>query len=299
MSGRRDTARQLGIQDPETTLDLFFTVSKAVGGLLVPGNLIVILGVIAAGLAIAQRTRRFGKLLALYTGGAFLVLAIVPVGPLLLSLLERRFPSLEVCILQREQPIAGIIVLGGGVSPALVDGRTVDGFNEASDRVWYAASLARQFPDAPVVVSGGQAFDTGAAHTEAEAIASLLQDMGISGERIVLETRSRTTAENAAYTASLAGAGDWLLVTSAFHMPRAIGVFRKGGLSVIAAPTDWRVPDSATMLRFDAVNNLSALDLAVKEILGLFGYWIAGRSNEILPGPLRETCKSRSEPLAN
>lgn len=111
----------------------------------------------------------------------------------------------------------------------------------------------------------------------------LLADLGVPERQLVLERGSRTTAENAALSATRASGGNWLLVTSAFHMPRAIATFRKAGLSVIAAPTDWRISDAEGSQPFDAVANLAMLNLAVKEYLGLLGYWAGGRSDELLP----------------
>ena len=116
-------------------------------------------------------------------------------------------------------------------------------------------------------------------------MSDLLVELGVSRDRIVLEPASRTTAENAAFSARMTGDRPWLLVTSAFHMPRAVGTYRKSGVRVIAAPTDWRVPATWSPLQFNAATNLGRTDLAAREYLGLLGYWIAGRTDGLLPGP--------------
>ena len=152
--------------------------------------------------------------------------------------------------------------------------------------------LGRRFPGVPIVVSGGQAFDTGANRNEADAMADLLIELGIPSERIIRESNSRTTAENASLAELPASNGrPWLLVTSAFHMPRAMGTFRKAGHEVIAAPTDWRISDNKTFLPFNAADNLSNVDLAAKELMGLAGYWLTGRTSALLPGP-EEECET-------
>jgi uncharacterized SAM-binding protein YcdF (DUF218 family) len=166
----------------------------------------------------------------------------------------------------------------------------VDDLNDAADRVRFAASLAHRFPATTLIISGGQAFDNGTARSESDALALMLEELGVARERLVLESLSRTTAENAALTAPRAGEGSWLLVTSAFHMPRAVGAFRQAGLSVIAAPVDWRVGDSSSLQGFDVIANLSKVNLVTKEYLGLLGYWITGRSTELLPGPGGHSC---------
>jgi uncharacterized SAM-binding protein YcdF (DUF218 family) len=266
-------------------VDLFFLISKTVTLVLIPGNFIVLLFIAAAGLASFARTRRWGLRVGIGACALLLSIAVLPVGPLLLRSLEQRFPSLEDCPAQLAQPIAGIILLGGGVSSGLINGKTVDGVNDASDRVWLAADLAHRYPDARLIVSGGQAIENGTGRPEADATTMLLERLGVPQNQIVLERVSRSTAENAALSKRSVGPGAWIVITSAFHMPRAVGAFRKAGMLVIAAPTDWRATDGASLFEFDAVSNVLATNLAAKELLGLAGYWISSRSDELLPGP--------------
>lgn len=271
-------------------LDLFFAASKIASGILLPVNLIILVGVAAVLLLIPQRTRGIGLRIGVGAGCAFLALAVLPVGPVLLRTLERQFPSLETCPSLLDRPIAGIILLGGGVDAERIEGDVVDVLNDAADRVWMAAQLARQFPEASLVISGGQPVDNGTDRSEADATVGLLDALGVPREQMVIERASRTTAENAALSAPLIEKGDWVIVTSAFHMPRAIGTFRAAGLSVIAAPTDWRTGDSLQLLPPDPIENLADLTTATKEFLGLAGYWLTGRSTELLPGPGDHDC---------
>jgi len=203
----------------------------------------------------------------------------------MLALLERRFPPLPHCSAAGAAAPGGILLLGGAISPIVTGGHIEDDLGEASDRIRFAASLAREYPGAPILVSGGEAFDNGADSSEAQAMADLLVELGVSADRIVLESQSRTTAENAAFIAQKAGGKRLLLVTSAFHMPRSVGTFRKAGLDVIAAPTDWRVQDNPPPLLFSASENLRKVDLAAREYFGLLAYWLSGRSDALFPGP--------------
>ncbi len=266
-------------------------LSKLASLFLIPGNLALLLLLAGAGLALFRRTRVWGKRTAVVAGGILVVITTLPIGSMMLRVLEQRFPDLESCPSALEQKLAGIVLLGGGVSPALVDGRIVDGLNDASDRVWYAASLAKRFPALPLVVSGGQAFDNGMNRPEADATVILLERLGVPRAQIVLERGSRTTAENASLSGLSPDAGRWLVVTSAFHMPRAVGTFRNAGVAVIAAPTDWRIADQDNAFGFDAAANLSTMNMATKEYLGLLGYWVSGRSGELFPGPNDEACR--------
>jgi uncharacterized SAM-binding protein YcdF (DUF218 family) len=114
--------------------------------------------------------------------------------------------------------------------------------------------------------------------------------MGVGAERLLLEDRSRNTSENARFSMQLAApkAGErWLLVTSAYHMPRSIGLFRRVGFPVEAYPVDWRTGGAADLLRpFDrSSEGLRRADIAMREWVGLLVYWLTGRTSELFPGP--------------
>ncbi len=114
--------------------------------------------------------------------------------------------------------------------------------------------------------------------------------MGVPAERITTEDRSRNTAENARFTMRLIAPkpGErWLLVTSAFHMPRAVGSFRAVGFPVIPYPVDYWTTDTDFDLapRSEAVENLSRVDLAVKEWIGLAAYFTTDRVDTLFPAP--------------
>ena len=123
----------------------------------------------------------------------------------------------------------------------------------AANRILAAADLANRYPNARIVFSGGSPnlpSDTPekpiTRHPFSKAWAS-------PGERLIIERRSRNTEENAEFSKAIAApkAGErWLLVTSAYHMPRSMGLFRKAGFAVEAYPVDWRVGGPADLLRF-------------------------------------------------
>ena len=105
----------------------------------------------------------------------------------------------------------------------------------------------------------------------------------------MLETRSRNTEENAVFTKELVQPkpGErWLLVTSAQHMPRAIGCFRRAGFPVEAYPVDWHTRRALRLAPMETLSGgLGRLDNAVHEWIGLVSYWLTGRTSELLPGP--------------
>lgn len=266
---------------------MFFALSKIAWFVLAPSNLLLI--AIALGLALVSFTRLRRTGLALAWGGAALVaiLGFSPAASLLMNALETRFP------LHVDDGVAptGIIVLGGSIAQdATMDlGQPV--VNESADRLIVGATLALRWPQARLVLSGGSGRLVGTdRHTEAEAMAALMTDLGIPAERLVVEDRSQNTWQNAVYSREAAEPqpGErWLLVTSAWHMPRSMGVFRAAGFEVVPYPTDFRTVGGDEGLRaFRSIaEGLQRLDITVREIVGLVAYRATGRTDALFPGP--------------
>ena len=264
---------------------MFFFLSKTAGFLAMPSNVVALLALLGLGL-VATRFRRAGVWLM---GIAAVLLAIggwSPLGNALMFPLEQRFPPWEAA---RGVP-DGIIVLGGAVSPGVSAGRGEPQLNEAAERVTAMVALARQYPDARLVYTGGSGGLIDNTAMEADHALALIERLGIPRARVIIERRSRNTAENASFTKALVQPkpGErWLLVTSAMHMPRSIGIFRKAGFAVEAYPVDWRTRGAAELaVPFDQVGRgLPRLDTAMHEWVGLIVYWLAGKTSELFPGP--------------
>ena len=142
------------------------------------------------------------------------------------------------------------------------------------------------------MVSGG--LDTVVLDTEgdAETAPRLLTALGIPPDRLMLENRSRNTSENALFTKEIIKPKPdetWILVTSAYHMPRAVGLFRKAGFPVVPWPADYRTSgnEGIDMLRDNETDALGKTVVALHEWIGLIAYWLTGRIDEPLPGPDR------------
>src|SRR5262249_8614999 len=250
-------------------------------------NLIVSIGVLGL---LLQPTRfsRAGRRLALAALGLLAILGLTPVGNALMLPLEQRFPPWDA---PGPAPTA-VVVLGGALSPHLPAARKEAARNQAAERLTVAAELARRYPDLRIVFTGGSPsllFDDG---IEAEFAARAFESLGVAPARIELEQRSRNTVENAIFSKAIAQPkpGErWLLMTSAYHLPRSIGVFRKAGFAVEAYPVDWRTAGPEDALRpFPTVGDgLRRTDTAVREWVGLAAYWLTGKSSELFPAPNR------------
>jgi len=261
-----------------------FLLSKIFWIFAAPGNLLVLLLTVGTlRLAMTRRRGGFG-FIAVATVG-LLAMTVLPVGEWLLVPLENRFvapPDLP-------PRIDGIIVLGGAVDEAVSGARGQIRLNRAADRLSSAARLAQRFPEARVVVAGGNRSLFAEEPAEATIMREFLVERGIDPAHITLEARSRNTDENArlAYEEAQPKPGEsWLLVTSAAHMPRAVGCFRAAGWAVIPYPVDYR-----TAGRFTVVSELSLSDQlalvngAAREWVALLVYRIMGRTNALFPAP--------------
>lgn len=181
--------------------------------------------------------------------------------------------------------VDAIIVLGGSTLARVSTARGIAELNDAGDRLTDAVVLALRYPEARIVYSGGAGLlDIG--EPEAATAERFFVAMGIAADRLVLEDQSRNTDENAELTAGLLGDGSAaLLVTSAFHMPRSVGLFRRVGLDVVPWPTDYRGSGQESF-GFDFANpvhNLNTTSIAVKEWIGLLVYHWTGRIDSVLP----------------
>ena len=263
---------------------MFFALSKIAGFFAVPSNLIAIAGLAGACLLLMRRSRAGLTLLVISTL-MFAIVGLSPLGNVLLLGLSERFPPW-----QSTGDPDGIIVLGGAIDSETSAARKTVELDSSAERVLTMLQLARRFPQARIAFSGGSGNLFLNSVSEAPIAAQLLDEFGVSRDRILLEDNSRTTAENASMLrAKLAPRpGErWLLVTSAFHMPRAIGVFRKAGFQVEAYPVDWRTRGWADAgVPFDRLSSgLARTDVALHEWGGLVIYWLSGRSAELFPAP--------------
>jgi uncharacterized SAM-binding protein YcdF (DUF218 family) len=269
---------------------MFFYIAKGLWFLLQPSTLIALLigyGAILIWTGWARWGRRF------VSAGAILLLiaGLSPLGNALILPLEDRFPRTN---LDQPPPPTGFIVLGGAEDRLVGTARKAPTLNEAGERIVETVMFARRFPEARIAFSGGDAGILYSSDSEAIGAQLLLTEMGVAPDRLILESDARDTYENAVYLKAelgklgLHGPGmRWVLITSAYHMPRAMASFRQAGFDVEPWPVDYRTRGRADLTRpFDKVSEgLRRIDVATREWVGLFAYWLAGRSSTLFPAP--------------
>jgi uncharacterized SAM-binding protein YcdF (DUF218 family) len=263
---------------------MFFAISKVAWFLLQPSTLLLVgfgIGIILVWTGHQRSGLRWllGSLIAI------LIVGLTAFADLLTAPLEARFPRPDLA----GQTIDGIIVLGGA-EDGNGGNREIMSLNEAGERMTEAVIMAKRYPGAVLMFSGG----SGALLREDSAAAKNAQAffmaLGIASERIRLEDQSRTTFENAILSRAALQPKPgqrFLLVTSAWHMPRAMGCFRAAGFDVVAWSADYRTSGRVSLWRtFAAVpDGLKRTDAMVKEYVGLLMYFATGRTTALFPGP--------------
>jgi uncharacterized SAM-binding protein YcdF (DUF218 family) len=263
-----------------------FVLAKVLGTVTEPLNLMLLL--MAAGcLLLFTRWARQGRKVVLITVVVSTVLSVVPLGRLAVNALENRFPPLTVL----PDHVDGIIVLGGAISPVISAARGQVSLNGAAERVTALVPLARYYPQARLIYTGGSGTVLDQDFKEGAYVPQFYREIGFDADRVVIERQSRNTRENALYSRDLMQpkpGETWLLITSAFHMPRSVGAFRAVGWPVVAYPVDYETTPTlalASSLHFSVGEGVGGLGTFIHEALGLAAYRLRGWTDSLLPGP--------------
>jgi uncharacterized SAM-binding protein YcdF (DUF218 family) len=261
-----------------------FLLSKTFWFLFQPVNIMFALFVVAAILLYTKYTVLGRRLVVI--GLCFgLTIAHSPIAQLMLQPLEDRFPRPPL-----PQNVTGIISLGGGLDLDVSANRGIVEIESAADRITELVLLGRRYPNAKLIYTGGTSNVFYGGPANGDLIRDYLTAFGIEPGRLIIEYKSRNTFENATLTYEMVTPKPdetYILVTSAFHMPRSMGVFRKNGWSVIPWPVDYRTTGKSEANRFfySAILFMENASLAVKEWFGLLAYWMQGRTAEFFPAP--------------
>ncbi len=260
-------------------MDLVHFLSKLFWFLARPGNLLLLILLIAtlAAWLRPDRGRGSGRLWLTLVSAVLLFVTFAPVYDWVARPLEERFPVPANLPVQ----IEGILVLGGIGQRQVSEQRESLAVSEAAERLMVATALARQHPGARLVIAG---------HGEdSPSLLAWFAAMGLESDRIVFETASRNTFENALFSQRKLAPGPgevWLLVTSAQHMPRAVGVFRKLGWPVLPYPVDYQTTSLDTWTGWpDVAGTLAGLGTVLKEWVGLLAYYLMDRTDQLWPAP--------------
>jgi len=262
---------------------VFFLASKIIWAIISPDSLIVILGV-AAWLGLLFGWQKFSRRLLSFCAFLLIIIGFLPVGEWLISPLENRFNANAAL----PQEVNGIVVLSGAISPYQSEAWNQVEFGTAAERLTNFVYLAKLYPNAQLVFTGGTGSVTEQEFKAADYAGYLFDQLSLTDRVIVFERESRNTYENAVNSKELvspAADENWVLISSAFHMPRSIGIFCQLDWPMIPYPVDhYSRKDDLYRVEFSFAENLGTLGTAIREWVGLTVYRFTGRTAQFLPG---------------
>ena len=255
--------------------DLFFTASKIFWILASPYSVVCIwIGLVTLCLWLKKALQAFVGLVCLLLTLFFV--GLFPVGDWVLAPLENTYP---------ENPplddVRGIIVLSGAENLSVSASRQQAVLNDASERLLSFVVLARRFPDAQLLFTGGSGSLLRQELKGADVARRLLIDQGIDISRVEFERESRNTYENALLSQKIVGEDreKWVIITSSSHMPRAMRVFCKIGWEVMPYPVDFRTSSPVEFrLGWNIERSLRLISLGLKERIGTMVYWLTDKA---------------------
>jgi uncharacterized SAM-binding protein YcdF (DUF218 family) len=260
---------------------MFFGLSKLFWAIAQPLNALCLLGL--AGLLLGLRWKKVGQGMARAALILILAVGILPIGPFLFTWLERQYPP----VIELPARIDGIIVLGGAFEAYLTKTTGQVTANDQIERLFCFVDLGQKNPAAKMLYSGGSGDIMNQTAMEGDDARAFFSLIGFDRE-VLYEEKSRNTYENVLYSREMmnpAPGENWVVVTSGYHMPRAMGIFEKQGWNVIPYPCDLKTDGRYDALRRlpNVAGNYQFLNLAVKEIIGSIVYYVTGKSAFILP----------------
>lgn len=264
--------------------DALFLASKLFWFAVRPNTLALVLALV--GLVLVWRGRWRGGRWWLAAGlGYYLFILATPASQFIAIPLETRFARPDPAPAR----VDGVVVLGGAVDQVLTEAHGIPALNGAAERMTEMLALAHRYPDAKLVFSGGQGTFVQGDITEADVARRLWTAMGLPEGRVLYEDRSRNTHENAVFTKAMVQpkpGETWLLVTSAQHMPRSMGVFRAAGWDPVPWPVNYSTGGTPRAW-YDAPfpTRLNQFEGALREWVGLLAYRLLGRTEALLPSP--------------
>lgn len=260
---------------------LFYFLSKLLGFVISVDNILILS--LLFGVIFINTYKVIARTLLTISIGGLLTLTLFPIGSLLIAPLEKRFPIPQ----QLPENIAGIIVLGGAESlrPSIVHQQLQ--FNEAAERVMSIPRLAQKYPNTTLIIASGVRTSIDKTIKGAYLIEQWLKPLLPPTVTVHIEDQSRNTWQNAKYSLKYRTSehkdDPWLLVSSAAHMPRSVGVFRQLNWNIIPYPVDFQSYPLTLYPHFS--NNISVLRRAYHEWVGLLAYYLNGYTNALYPKP--------------
>jgi uncharacterized SAM-binding protein YcdF (DUF218 family) len=259
-----------------TTRDFIFWLPKLLDFVEQPLAWVLLLLLVA--LVLFWRRRQRAALRTVVVATLLLAcLGVEAVPEIILQRLEDAYPATT----RSPGEFEGVLVLGGGLEggiKAVERNQTLLG--GSAERVTTAVALARDFPNLKIVLTGYAGVNQPGGLSEAQGTVRFFREQGLPTSRLIVEPAARNTAEIAENVKTITGidpSKPWLLLTSAWNMPRALLAFRKAGWNVEPLPVDYFTGTSIRFARYSIARGSFAWSVALHELLGIAWYRVTGR----------------------
>jgi uncharacterized SAM-binding protein YcdF (DUF218 family) len=262
---------------------IIFKLGKVFWALFAPSHFLFLLLLSTFVFSMSQTLK---NVLRAFVLSVFFIAFLLPVG-------DWALVPLESCTADRAfpMPVNGVIILGGAMDADITEARKTPELNSAADRIFALMRLKRLYPQAKFVYSGGSGSLKRPTFQEADQVKILLEDAGWDTKDMVFDSHSRNTHEDVLFTKPYFSAipnQNWLLVTSAWHMPRALSLFESAGkandIHFFPYAVDYATYGKITLdTSFNLMGNLDKFDRAVKEYIGLIMNRLLDRTTRIWP----------------
>ncbi len=261
-----------------------FSFKKILASLFSPLSLCIT--TIACGLLLLcfSKKQKIGKSLVTFGLILLIVSSYEGVSGRILRTLESQYPPINLSRVVAHQnrgtaegSVKWIVVLAGGIAGDANSPYQIQISHHSRIRLMEGIRLHRMIPGSKIILTGGIGFD---GRPEATTMSRVAMDLGVNRSDMVLEVEARDTKDHPLFVRDIVHDDPFILVTSAFHMPRAVKLFAKQGLFPIPAPAgQWTPP-----LRFWSLVNffpsaagMRLAELAYHEYMGLTWAWIRGQ----------------------
>ena len=254
-----------------------FFLGKILG--LITQPLVWVAVLLVFGLLALHRKPRLGRGLVTAALATLVLMGWQPLPDLGLRALESRYAEIEPNA--DLSGYAGVVLLGGAMDAGYIaQAHSQPVLNDAAERMSAAAAILLRHPHLPVVFTGGEGTLLGTGPSEADRAKVFFESFGIAASRVRYESASRNTFENAVLTAQMPGVQKkekWLLLTSAWHMPRAVATFEKAGWNVTAYPVDYRTGNHTPWAEYSLQEGAEHWQVLLHECVGIISYRLTGR----------------------
>ena len=257
-----------------------FYLSKILWLILSPFNIFIFITLFAI-LLYFFKLRRLSLIIFLVNFLFIALISFVPIGSYLIFKIEKEYHS----YIKTPDQVDGILILGGATIPLLYNEYDQISLNDSSERLAESVFIIKKFREAKVIFSGGSRIINRPDLDHAQVAKSFYKKVGLETNKIIFENNSRNTYENIKYSKKIANPKineDWLLITSASHMKRALLIADKIDWKLIPYAVDFKnIKNFKLTPNFNLLENLNSFHLGIHEWLGLVSYYLMGRTDKV------------------